>query len=1622
MSSSQTINPENSDSDAVVSAKAEVKINPDDLPIPNTLTIFVNTRIRNFSKIRYEPSMTVPKSKSTTVYFNPLIKLNASTASRIPQGYPVTEKYTQFFNKNEFTGLIGRTLASSSQRKLNLVEATEAGYVDNNIRVTLDQLFASNNIFYIKDQPYTIYSYSWNKGDWRIDTKSFEKEFPYIPYGSSSLSYYNQKIGRVTESEAQRELRKLENQSVNLVEGSTAIESWSKFDQKENKLKPGEAKGPPPTTLAQKIDELQKVVKTLPEAAAGVTRNLVYLKLIGEPGNSNFGTNPLTQLIFYQEKDSLKAYVAENITKLGPSYTEMIDSYNQVLREINNYYDLLGDLYKRDTTGEETTSQENIISKKKKYDELSKELNDEFKKYNSGRNKKSTQEILLDDSLKNRLFSKIQALLTLKKEILDLLLKLFKMANDILFFLKKGYYKNTVDFYTLLLETKKKEYKSKKDSEILKLFELTIQFDISCFKRLSATIQEDYTGYLALQKQIETIKNNMDKSTLAEKLKVYYGFPKLLIIAMDDLDVIYFKISLILENAKLAIFESYYNQTLRFLNNEIKTYCLQKIGETRQLLLTQKRKILPNPTTGAPNPDVPNLDDTQLKTSIVLSANAITLFSKISLITMTRENHFYISKLNVIHYMMTLCSEIRNYYVLILQKITGNRRIYKYPQELDKTEDANNAKYDALKPLLPQKILFIEQLGLPFSNPKDFDELIVNIRLFDQTSEHFKNELLSYEFQLRTIVPKYKNRMNDFVPKLSDIAILTNCEELIQNRSVLLNQPYTSNEIRKKWLKDILFDNIDFDTRTEFVEFISRIDNMKGFGSSIFGRGFYDGSSVSDLIYKFNFYKPNDKLRYGGTGDSIFGAITTAFNGTLILNNTTSTNPYAISEAGTLFEGYFKAENLRKAVAENFDEDDLIFLQRNLGDEYAKFKTADISRIKDIMEISEEDGGKFGIPKIIIPLLLKIFKVHIMCLKEFDKNKEPEIGDIVFVKIENKRPLGTNSYVGVIVNTQRTQKNKTKGKKTTYEEVTYYSIKNLSDGTTKDNYKINYFEYIADFNYKVDCELNKTVIDYCTSGPLQMTTQELINMPKIYLFEKNYERGSYYELFYIENKIDEDTIGPLSPFDIVFNTERNEYNNYNIFTNPNGGIDSQVAPDAKDKVINIRKCKKSNNKGESRENKFVVLPKELSKFDVAKNIGDGNCAITAVLLCVYENFQKIFTEEDPDNPTLCLDRSLVRSHIGKAIRRSLARIEVDSPYYNGLTDSNKDTVKREISDFVRNGQYSYLGDEVFQFLSNYFRFNILIYNAVNDNYKYYLFEDRQESIYENKWIIIYQSENHFSPFFKINSAGEYIFQFSSIIIYSILNKITPDQIFRSPGMQNLIGFFQEFIRNGNIVPIDESATVAIPGQSNPFTFIFETRDPNNDSRNVLDFFQYIDSVNCPEPVKISSSPAERPGNPSLAIGGSNNDLYDSDEDTENENENENENEETQIGGANTSVVPKSSYFNVYNSNQYTTDESKLSYYVIIDLELYPGKEGIPTSQKAVLSCQTRYEKIRQSYANLFGLEYRPSEFISSINNPAEKTEDKERDRDRDRDREQYGSPNYFNRDPFPRGLYYGRPE
>jgi hypothetical protein len=133
--------------------------------IPNELKIIINTNIPGYQNIEYKPYMTLPNDKvDNSIHFNPLVKLNSSIIKSIPESVQIRE----FFNKGLFQSLIN---AHGLVKEKNLSEATNEGYVDNNIQVTLETLFPSNSILYINKQPYVIGDVQWSKGDWKINKK-----------------------------------------------------------------------------------------------------------------------------------------------------------------------------------------------------------------------------------------------------------------------------------------------------------------------------------------------------------------------------------------------------------------------------------------------------------------------------------------------------------------------------------------------------------------------------------------------------------------------------------------------------------------------------------------------------------------------------------------------------------------------------------------------------------------------------------------------------------------------------------------------------------------------------------------------------------------------------------------------------------------------------------------------------------------------------------------------------------------------------------------------------------------------------------------------------------------------------------------------------------------------------------------------------------------------------------------------------------------------------------------------------------------------------------------------------------------------------------------------------------
>lgn len=154
-----------------------------DEKIPNSLIIYIKTRIPNFYKLNYQPYMSVPKNESQIVYFEPLIKYYEGPIKNIPTGAPKDSVLTQFFEASEFDSMINRILSDLRymQKPRTLKEAYEQRIIDNNIKLTLKTLFKPNSLFYINKKPYTIVGIKSNPSDWQIDQKPLEQLLTQYP-------------------------------------------------------------------------------------------------------------------------------------------------------------------------------------------------------------------------------------------------------------------------------------------------------------------------------------------------------------------------------------------------------------------------------------------------------------------------------------------------------------------------------------------------------------------------------------------------------------------------------------------------------------------------------------------------------------------------------------------------------------------------------------------------------------------------------------------------------------------------------------------------------------------------------------------------------------------------------------------------------------------------------------------------------------------------------------------------------------------------------------------------------------------------------------------------------------------------------------------------------------------------------------------------------------------------------------------------------------------------------------------------------------------------------------------------------------------------------------------------
>ena len=883
------------------------------LSIPNTLNIFINTRIRGHSKFNYEPDMSVPNITSENVFFNPLIKLDSNIVNKIPRGYPTTERYTQFFNKNEFTSLENRTISSTPQYKINLEDADKKGIISNNIRITLNTLFKPNSILYIHGQPYTVYNYEWINADWKIDKKKIEKK---IKQSQSQSGLSEMQYIKSQELEADKELLefKLQHPTINKF-----IKDEEKEKEKEKERKKDE--------IENVKNFLHVVATTVPKAVQNlIGRDLITEDIINISNDTNLSSDPLSLTIIYINDKTYSEDIKLDSNVLTPLYNNLLKK-GEALKKAKEKYETSFGI--PPVVPVVPVSNVPVVP-------VSNVPVSNVPVSNSNRNTGATgatgatgpgsnaavptavvptaavptavvptafnQKFEFDkttDSIYNFLYKKENII---KEELINLIetqnnyKKLFLefYINSMKLLIDKvnkqlDYFEALILFYSNLLRVRKKNIK--KQTYLNILADKLIYFDITCYTNLlkDKTFNHEFNYLKSIVEPAAKLfvsKYNNTNVNYNDQLKLYYKYPHLLKIDKYQLDIYishFLKFDKLIENSMWIVL---YKQTNVFFEN-FKNIIFDNIKDSKNILQKynekyseyerqnfailyaktkkplQKQTLLGFESTETPAFKLHKKDYINLQNSIISSYDYITIYCRISLILCARE----ISEI----------TSSQNYYQTELKILD---RYGDYYEQILKDDDIKNLN-------IPISIFwdttnYTEEKINTLNNNNNTEILSQNLKL-----NYIKNKL-------DNLSKKYTDIIDLLIPQISDMGIYQQCENIIKEE--------LKEELKKKYINQY---NIDDTPTTKTLQY--KIEQL------------YNNCIENELIQipiPIPISEEINKWIVVSDSGSFFTLIALAFNTELITHNNISINPFSDS-------GFFTVLSLRKAVNENSANQDL---------------------------------------------------------------------------------------------------------------------------------------------------------------------------------------------------------------------------------------------------------------------------------------------------------------------------------------------------------------------------------------------------------------------------------------------------------------------------------------------------------------------------------------------------------------------------------------------------------------------------------------------------------------------------------------------------------------------------
>jgi len=1662
-----------------------VRINPAETNYPKSLTILINTRIRGYSKIKYEPKMSIPGIRSDTVYFDPLIKLNASTSSKLPQGYPPSELYTQFFVRGEFDSLLARTINSAyfGERKKTLKQATEDGYVDNNINITLRQLFKPGSVFYLNGQPFTINGFNWDYGDWQIGTKSILKNFEMNTdsYGQSVRSLVQNQISSVEEAAANQELQEFEKLHSGVMRGKINPK-YSKFndnggllsDQGRGVKGPGSSSGP---GFGKTLSALAKPL--IPAAISQFfNTQLVFDSVVNEdPNKNNLASDPVSKTIldslnkiYQEEKDknpalrelnkqftaALQDYIAVSKefkmasgTSVGSDdesgtitaekiilRQDLIDNRNKIMDSIKSMpftassadLDKLTNMVK-DASGSTATA----LSKYEKItlDEFTKLLDDfsrEIKQASSAfknsivaSSKKDAPTILKTFS---GIFAALEALEALpsiteittffdKQNIADLLKQSEKIEyqqkiqqirglyqqyyqlckqfietykaenfdyistpiveNDSIMTLKGKYEKLIATFkkgaekykhdgfntaegiignstikdrlfdltneicktrnaflmryksaFTLFLkkrekqlryisvfctylralrdiQVKKKDLMYKKEqragNDMYNSVEL-IKMDISVW-----LLQLDYASYSKIldQGNIGSITANTnqiidiiskltpDMYNTREEFIKYYDLPELLDIDKYQLDNYIFNLFVYDFDNEQKIWEIISNQTtLEF--NSIKETFIESIGKTYILhkkyndtydentratfLANFQKNEVPLQQTNSSSFFLSTTDQYKqqrkefmyLRNAQVISYTYITLYSRLSVITLARQITWYSqdqlhnsSKREVAIFYGRYLNAIKKKYALIYNKLPGS--IFWDIADLN-TESSIDAAI--------------------FDNEDEINECI-----------RHNTEL---EDSIKDLEVQFKNESEMLIPYISKMSILKKCNELTNPENIFARQNVvsTSEKIKEDFLKNFI--KID-ESLFEINNDLQLLDNQ-------YQQIFKKRVSNDWGIY---YYEYNKRQL------TIIEAFVTALNGQLVVTNKTTSNKYAIRDP--FFGDKFTVETIREALydalqpenSKRYDIDYYLDYYYESAVQFCEVYINNVIEIKRGLKLDRRDRG-YSSRSFTASLNKQWASFGFMFRQDLDKTYK-------------------------IMESNEGKKDKIDYKKIIYDRNQIAELIRTSELYRGDNVILSLLEKIF--------KIKSVVIDSKQNG-INVGSYVNFVLPRVNLSG------------YVKEIKDNETKNPINiNYDVDIKTQfKNKINKENDVLYLNFLKETFLT-----RIVKLKNWPKDGTK---RPKDFKVTWDQYTKLI---KVIDYILKIIEIINLPISN--TIFPDPQGDLPE---DIRNKMDATGETYLRS---------------DRKTITSYKEM--------YSRLIRTVKLFVNNSTSLDLTAYLEFQEKSKY---STDLTSLYVSFDVFIRTFNVQFPSIVVVDAISNNTFEISILAINDDNFKRDVDRVtfslmtnppdFSLPNFQKMDDYlflFKNNIDYFNFYNTDDK-------------FIYNSSAPNPDFFDMLVFNTYVRFTNAEiKNIPFFSNLSDKmitkfdeyrkkytAWSTSIGVGKAETDtgLPDDIEDSLRRAIRVRPTTKPGFaskGGAAPLVSHSYVSSNRGNSAIASNSESRLSYYVIIDLDLYPGKDGIPLSQKLVLNCQNRYEKIKQAWAKLFGLVYRPTEIF-----------------------------------------------